>query len=75
MKITFALACTTAAVSAWSTRYQFSLDDLEQFTIGLLEGAIEAEVPDVMSCLKEAETLTLEVETNYADFKKETSPV
>ena len=72
MKQSLALALTTAAASAWGTRYEFSLVDLEQFTIGLLEGAVEAEVPDVMSCIQDAETLVSEVEETYADFKKET---
>ena len=69
---TFALAMTTAAVSAWSTSYKFGVADLEQFTIGLLKGAIEAEVPDVMTCIQDAETLVSEVQVVYNDFKQET---
>ena len=57
---------TTAAVAA------FSVADLEDFTIGLFKGAIEAEVPDVMECIKDAETLAGDVETAFGDFKKET---
>ena len=63
---------TVAAASAWSNRYEFSVVDFEQFTIGLLKGAIEAEVPDVMTCIHDAETLVGEVETAYNDFAKET---
>ena len=59
-------------MSAWGTRYEFTLVDLGQFTIGLLEGAAEAEVPDVMTCIHDGETLISEIETTYADFKKET---
>merc|ERR1712087_934368 len=66
MKTSFALALTFAAVSA------FSAADFEQFTIGLLKGAIETEVPDVMKCINDVETFVSEVETVYTDFKKET---
>merc|ERR1712228_116171 len=68
---TFALAMTMAVASAWTDTYTFSVVDLEQFTIGLLKGAIEAEVPDFMTCLKDAETLASDVETAYHDFAKE----
>ena len=63
---------TAAAASAWTSNVQFSLVDMEQFTIGLLKGAVEAEVPNVMTCLHDAETLVSEVETTYNDFKQET---
>merc|ERR1712004_104108 len=62
---------TAAAVNAWGAHYEFSTVDLEKFIIGLLEGAIEAEVPDVMTCIKDAETVVSQVETAYNDFKKE----
>ena len=71
MKQTFTFAMTTAAVAAWS-HYDFSVSDLEEFGIGLFKGAIEAELPDVQTCIKDAETLVTDVETAIADFKKET---
>lgn len=69
---TFALAMTLAAANAWGTRYELSHTEIEQFTIGLIDGAIGTEVPDVMTCIGDVETLTSNVETVYADFKKET---
>ena len=71
MKQSFALAMTAAAANAWGAHYEFSTVDLEQFIIGLLEGAIEAEVPDVMTCIHDAETVVSQVETAYNDFKQE----
>ena len=68
---TFALAMTAAAANAWGTKYELSISEVEQFTVGLLEGAIGTSVPDVMSCISDAETLVKNVETTYADFKKE----
>ena len=72
MRSSFALAMTAASASAWGTRYGFSLTDLENFTEGLLLGAIEAELPDIMTCVHDAETVVTDVETAYTDFKKET---
>ena len=54
---TFALAMTVAATSAWSTNVEISASEIEQFTIGLIDGAIGTQVPDVMKCIKDAETL------------------
>ena len=45
---------TAAAASAWTSNVQFSLVDMEQFTIGLLKGAVEAEVPHGVECLRDA---------------------
>ena len=72
MKTSFALAMTAAAASAWTSNVEFGLVDVENFTIGLLKGAIEAEVPDVMTCIHDAEAIVSGVETVYNDFKKET---
>ena len=72
MRSTFTLAMTVASTNAWGTRYGFSLTDLENFTEGLLLGAIEAELSDVMSCVHDAENVVTDVETAYTDFKKET---
>ena len=68
----YALAMIAASASAWSNHYEFSVTDLEQFGIGLVWGAIEQELPNVKSCIQDAETLVTDVETAYADFKKET---
>ena len=71
MKQAFTIAMTTAAAAAWS-HYEFSLVDFEQFSIGLLKGTIETAVPDLMTCINDAETLVQDVEVAYGDFKKET---
>ena len=71
MKTTFALAMTMAAASAWTSNYQFSLNDLEQFTMGFFKGAVEEALPNVMSCIQDAETLVSDIEKAVADFKKE----
>ena len=71
MKTSFTLAMTVAAASAWTSNYQFSVVDLEDFTLGFLKGAIEAELPNVMDCIQDAETLVSDVEKAVADFKKE----
>merc|ERR1719282_2227653 len=62
---------TMAAASAWTSNYQFSLNDLEQFTIGFFKGAIEESIPDVMTCVQDGENLVHDVEKAIADFKKE----
>ena len=71
MKTTFALAMTMAAASAWTSNYQFSLHDLESFTIGFFKGAIEESLPDVMTCVQDGENLVTDIEKAIADFKKE----
>ena len=71
MKTSFTLAMTVAAASAWTSNYQCSLVNLEDFTLGFLKGAIEAELPNVMDCIQDAETLVSDVEKAVADFKKE----
>ena len=66
---------SVAAASAhgyWGNEYGFSISDVEQFTEGLLLGALEAEIPDVMTCITDAESVVTEVETAYTDFAKET---
>ena len=71
----FTLAMSVAAASAhgyWGNEYGFSISDVEQFTEGLLLGALEAEIPDVMTCITDAESVVTEVETAYTDFAKET---
>ena len=62
---------TMAAASAWTSNYQFNLNDLEQFTIGFFKGAVEEAIPDVMTCVQDGETLIHDVEIAIADFKKE----
>ena len=69
---TFALAMTAAAATAWSTNYTLTADDAVQFTEGLVEAAIGKEVPDVITCLTDLNTLSSNVETAFNDFKKET---
>ena len=71
MKTTFAFAMTMAAASAWTSNYQFSLNDLESFTIGFFKGAIEESLPDVMTCVQDGENLVTDIEKAIADFKKE----
>jgi len=65
MKTSFAFAMTMAAASAWTSNYQFSLNDLESFTIGFFKGAVmeSLERPsDVMTCVQESETLITDIE-------------
>ena len=62
---TFALAMTAAAVTA------ITADDAVQFTEGLVEAAIGKEVPDVITCLTDVNTLASNVETAFHDFEQE----
>ena len=71
MRNTFALAMGIAAANAWGTRYGFALGDVENFIEGLIIGALEAEIPDVMTCITDGEKVVTDVEVAYADFKKE----
>ena len=68
---TFAVALTVATANAWGNRSGFSLTDVEQFVEGLLLGALKAEVPDVMTCIHDAQSVVTDVEAAYNDFKQE----
>ena len=68
---TFAVALTVATANAWGNRYGFGLTDVEHFVEGLLLGALKAEVPDVMTCIHDAQSVVGDVENAYNDFKQE----